>query len=207
MKHTIAFLCLCLSVGLMAQSEEFGHPKIRSANSVVWFGLDFTQANLVGHDGFTNPDDIVNRFWDSWNNLMIDEADKYDVPGQFMKSAGKHDLTTVRERNATIGAEGLVKDAPHEISKADVEAVVATYSSTEYPEGVGILYVVENFNKPKEEATIWVTAFDIASHEVLKTKRFRGEPRGFGLRNYWAGAILDVMEQMGKDYKRWLKNK
>jgi len=200
----VLFFSLVLA-GVSAQSDQIGNTRIQRANAVVWFGVDFTQAYLVGREGFTNPDEIVRIYWDSWNDLILNEADKYDIPGALMKSKSEYDLSTVRERNKTISADGLVKDKPHSISKDDVAAVVSAYSSKDYADGVGLVFVVENFNKLSTEATIWVAFFDISSHELVQTKRFTAGPRGFGFRNYWAGAIYDVIDQMGADYKKWVK--
>jgi hypothetical protein len=205
MKITFALLISLVSVGLTAQKTQIGHAKIQRANAVVWFGVDFTQAYLVGREGFSNPDEIVRIYWDSWNDMILNESEKYDIAGALMKSKSEYDLTKVRERNATISADGLVKDKPHEISESDVAAVVADYSSEEYAEGVGLVFVVENFNKLGQEATIWASFFDIATHELIQAKRFTAGPRGFGFRNYWAGAIYGTIEQMGEDYEAWAK--
>jgi hypothetical protein len=71
MKITFALLFSLLTVGLAAQKTQIGNAKIQRANAIVWFGVDFTQAYLVGREGFTNPDEIVRVYWNSWNDLMI----------------------------------------------------------------------------------------------------------------------------------------
>jgi hypothetical protein len=205
MKITFALLFSLLTVGLAAQKTQIGNAKIQRANAIVWFGVDFTHAYLVGREGFTNPDEIVRVYWNSWNDLILNESEKYDIAGALMKGKSEYDLTKVRERNATISADGLVKDKPHEISESDVAAVVSDYTSGDYSDGVGLVFVVENFNKLKQEATVWVAFFDISTHELIQTKRFSAGPRGFGFRNYWAGAIYSVIEQIREDYKAWAK--
>jgi hypothetical protein len=106
---------------------------------------------------------------------------------------------------AAKGLGGRQVDKPHEISESDVAAVVSDYTSGDYSDGVGLVFVVENFNKLKQEATVWVAFFDISTHELIQTKRFSAGPRGFGFRNYWAGAIYSVIEQIREDYKAWAK--
>ena len=39
-----------------------------------------------------------------------------------------------------------------------------------------------------------LVVFDIASREVIMHKMVAGEARGFGLRNYWAGSIYDIIK-------------
>ena len=45
---------------------------------VIWFGLDFTQAKLIGSEGFNDPVAIKEDYFRKWNHLMISEGDKYE---------------------------------------------------------------------------------------------------------------------------------
>jgi hypothetical protein len=53
---------------------------------------------------------------------------------------------------------------------------------------------------------MWVTFIDMKTRQILFTERMVAEPGGFGLRNYWAGAIKGVLEKMRKkEYEMWRK--
>ena len=69
-----------------------------------------------------------------------------------------------------------------------------------------MLFIVESFDKVSELATIHVTFFDIPSRNILLVEKMSGKPGGFGLRNYWAAAIREVIIRCGKDYKKWERN-
>jgi len=40
----------------------------------------------------------------------------------------------------------------------------------------------------------------LSDNEILIHERLRGEPIGMGLRNYWAGALFRIMEDIQKNY-------
>ena len=205
-KFAFAFFLMTLFVvQLSAQKEPFGHPRIRQANSIVWFGLDFSKAQLIGSEGFTDPVDIKERFFDKWNRLIIDEADKYNFRRTFQKESLEYDLSVVEERNKMPEADELVINSEYSLSQEEAEAVVSQYRSSEFTEGLGLVFVIESFNKPEQKGHMWVTFFDIATHEIVLIKKYSGEAGGFGLRNYWARSVYEVIEQLEKGYKIWLK--
>ena len=47
--------------------------KIEDAETIVWAGVDFSKAKIIGSIGFTDPVDINNRFLSDWNQLIIME--------------------------------------------------------------------------------------------------------------------------------------
>lgn len=205
-KFLFAFFLMSLFVvQLSAQKEPFGHPRVREANSIVWFGLDFSKAQLIGSEGFTDPVDIKERFFDRWNRLIIDEADKYNFRKTFQKESLEYDLSVVEERNKMPEADDLVINAEYSFSQEEAESIVKQYRSSEFAEGLGLVFVIESFNKPEQIGTMWVTFFDIATHEIILIEKYTGEPGGFGLRNYWARSVYEVIEKLEKNYKTWLK--
>lgn len=185
-------------------AQSFGTPEIKQASTLIWYGLDFSQAKLIGSEGFTNPYDVKDRFFQSWNQLMIDEADKYNFRKAF-RTQVEYDLAIVEERNKQPEVKDLVINSEYYLEKEQIPAIVREYAGDKYPEGVGLVFIVESFNKISSTGHVWVTVFDIASKEVLLTRRYSGEARGFGLRNYWAGSLYKIIQQLEKDYGKWLK--
>lgn len=199
------FLIAGFAVQLTAQKAPFGHPRISEASSIVWFGLDFSKAQLIGSEGFSDPVDIKTRFFDKWNRLIIDEADKYNFRSAFQKENLEYDLSVVEERNKLPEADELVINQEYSLSREDAEAAVKQYKSTEFTEGLGLVFVIESFNKTESEGTMWVTFFDIATSEIILMEHYTGKAGGFGLRNFWARSVYEVIEKLEKNYKTWKK--
>jgi hypothetical protein len=174
---------------------------------IVWFGLDFSQAKFIGQfeqgSGSLSGEDIKQNLMPAWNGLIINEPQKYNIPQTFRKSSVFNDLEVVADRNSDID-ESTMLSVNQEKREIDVAAVISDYANGEKTEGLGLVFIVEYFNKSSIEAAIIVTYFDIQTKTVLHSERMTAKPRGFGLRNYWAGAIHGVFVQINRtQYNSW----
>lgn len=172
--------------------------------SITFYGLDFSKARMVGTDGFTNPSDIVNRIFGEWNSLLVNERTKYDVEFAFGKSEVKYSFDIVSRRNLSVNPNELVTNNSYGFDEKTVASVIKGYSTKE--KGLGIVLVVEKFDKTQELASVFVTYFDIASKKVLLTERMTAKPVGFGIRNYWAGAIAKILKDCHNKVPGWESN-
>jgi hypothetical protein len=72
--------------------------------------------------------------------------------------------------------------------------------------GVGVVFIMESFNKEEEKGHMWVVFFDIPTKEVLLMEKMSGAAGGFGWRNYWARTYYNVLKEIEKtQYKAWLE--
>jgi hypothetical protein len=189
---------------LLAQSVK----DIHAAKEATWFGIDFSKAGMAGNFnefkdvGGKSGAEIRDKYFPAWNDLIKNESEKYDIKKTYDKDKLTYDLTTVRQRNKAVDAEKLMVDdvSQSTLTKEDIVKIVSHYKSDK--KGLGILYVVESFDKAAERATIWVTFFDISSRKVLSTEQYEGKPGGFGIRNFWAKSILHVIKESGEAYKK-----
>ena len=60
--------------------------------------------------------------------------------------------------------------------------------------GVGLVIVVENFNKNTETATSWITFFDIKTREILWAVQASGNCKHLGYTAHWGSGIVDGFE-------------
>lgn len=169
--------------------------------SITFFGLDFSKCKMVGTDGFSNPSDITGRMFGEWNNLIVNEKAKYDVKYAFNKTEVTYDFSIVEKRNATVKAAELVTNNSYQIDAKTVGTVIKGYTGK--TKGLGIVLVVEKFDKTEELASVFVTYFDIAGRKVLLTERVTAKPVGFGFRNYWAGAIAKILKDCHNKTSGW----
>jgi len=176
-----------------------------NTHEVTWFGVDFSNAKFIGPEGFSNPVEIVDRFFDSWNNLVVSEQKKYDIKKHFRKRYVEYDLSIVKERNSSVDPDDLVLESyeSHELSMEDIRQIISEYNSNR--SGLGLVFIVETFNKPRDLGTMYVTFFDIKTGKVLFTEKLSGKAGGIGLRNYWASSIHKVFIESGKQYGKWKK--
>ena len=188
-----------LALFLIFVPSTFAQDKERAMNepSVTWYGVDFSLAR------FTNitddPELFVKQYFNAINQLVPNEPDKYDIKELFDKEEASISLDQVTARNAGVDPSTLVVSDPYEISPEDVQAVVRSYN-TEGQNGMGLVFVAENLNKDEATGSYYVCFFDLATKDIVDARRMSGKAAGFGVRNYWAGSVYNVM-------KAWLKEK
>ncbi len=94
----------------------------------------------------------------------------------------------------------LVINTDYSLGEDEVKKIISEYDITG-KEGIGLVFIMESFNKNKELGYIWVTFFDLETKEVLLSNKMSGKPGGFGIRNYWAKSYYNVMKSIEK--KKW----
>jgi hypothetical protein len=205
-KLAIVFL-MCLGIGLNAQDKS----KVASATEIVWFGLDFTKAKFVGQfdQGMgampATGGDMRNKWIPQWNALIQNEQQNFDMKKALKVDNFYYDIANMNTLNSKINPDAIMDVNPTKISKSDIEGMVKKYEATDKKDGVGLAFIVENFNKGAQMADVYVTFFDIATKKVLICEKLSGGARGAGMRNYWAGAIKEIIKEMGSQFKDWKK--
>jgi len=176
---------------------------------VTWLGWDLTGAIFIGdREKFGSQSDIQ-RLMKSWNDLMDRERDKFNVSSMMRKKEPvvyKLDVTT--NHNAELDISNILseKSADHvHLRKDGVEQIASSYNY-EGLKGIGLMFNIESLNKTNNEASLWVTFVNMESGQVLLTERVTGSPSGGGLRNFWAGAIKEIIDHVKKkDFEAWRK--
>lgn len=193
-KTFIQVVALTLIFGLNAFSQN--REKALNESSMTWYGVDFSLAKFTMI--IDDPEDIVDRYLDAINQLVPNEPEKYDLKEYFNKSEVTIDLNEVAERNSNIDPDALVIDEKHEISLDDVKAVIKSYNTQDHS-GMGLVFIAENLNKSSQTGSYYVCFFDNSTKEIIDARRMTGKATGFGIRNYWAGSVYNVMKAWQKE--------
>lgn len=183
-----------------------------SSDDVTWFGLNFTDARMIGAfdqingAGDATPASIKNKWIPSWNGLVIGEPKNFKIKEAFRKTNLSFEMDANSKLNDAINTEKLMTFNAYSLAdpQKTIKNVVSKLNGTEKKEGFGVTFVVESFNKMIDEAVIYVVIFDIKTKNVLLTEKVIGKPVGIGLRNFWAGAVKSVLKQIDKGlYDSW----
>ncbi len=206
MKNAILFLVfLCCNYSLSAQDIK---DVFSSSKTMIEFvGLDFSQAKMVGADGFNDPGKIQSYYFGAWNGLLLSESEKYDVKGAFMKAEMDYDIEVVESRNETVDfMEMVTNKTPKSFSDETIQNAINQYDTKAMQADFGLTFLVHSFNKFQERGYIYVVIFDAKSKKVLFSDRMDGEAGGFGFRNYWARSVYEVIEKIKNgQFRRWKK--
>ncbi|MBN1416854.1 MAG: hypothetical protein JW973_17280 [Bacteroidales bacterium] len=192
MKTKITIPLIILFVGLLNHSLAQDKDRARTAESVVWFGIDFTVSKFTFVTD--DPSVIVYKYLKAINMVVLTEPEKYNINMYFHKSDVIKNIDLANEYNSKIDPAKLVINSDHRINPEDIKSVIKKYS-TEDKSGMGLIFVAENLNKIDQTGSYYVVFFDIATKEIIDSRRMEGKAGGFGFRNYWAGSVYNVMKE------------
>jgi hypothetical protein len=179
---------------------------VYSTRVATWFGIDFTKAKMIGDFGNDmSPEVLRDSYYKAWNNLLVVEKEKYNLPLFFHKQSVPYSLERVAELNSAVEPDSIMLPEFSHVplfNRPMLEEIASKYTQ-ESEKGVGVLMVVEAFDKSKEVAILDFVFFDIATGRVYFTRRFSEKPHGAGLRNYWAKTLLLALEDTSSNWENW----
>lgn len=173
---------------------------------VTWLGLDFSALQLIKYDETVTEQELQDKYFPGWNDLIVNEKDKFDIAKAIDHDDVAYDIEAVKAVNSSAKGKFITDDAKAftHLDEAQVKKMVKQYN-LKGKTGLGLVFIVEAMDKAQKEASIWVTFIKMDTKEVLLTKPVTGASGGFGFRNYWAGAINKVMKALPGYMKKWKK--
>ena len=204
-KFLISLIVLIYCVSSQAQTF---NDIFNDQTEIVWLGLDFTKTKVIG-----DKESWVNRepldLFEAWNQLMINEADKYNVAVALHKNKVKPALEVTMAHNKNLSTEDIFVTSylpEYKLSTEAIQGVVNTYDFSGYS-GIGFMIIIESFDKPAQRASMCVTFINLNTKEVLFAQRLTNSPSGFGLRNYWASTVYSILKKIrSTEYRKWMKS-
>ena len=201
----IAILCFVLVSPLFGQTKgEVFDPNAE----ITWLGLDFSGAKFIGDRERLGSESDIRHLLEALNELMIKEADKFNVAAALKKKNVQENIIVTIEHNTELDVLSMIsadgKDHVH-LNPGAVEEIIAGYDF-KGKSGIGLIFNVESFNKLIEEGSFWITFVNMNTKEVLFTERLTAPPSGFGMRNFWAGSVNGVLAKIKKkEFENWRK--
>jgi hypothetical protein len=171
---------------------------ILSSGEIVWTGLDYSHAKLIGPGQFNKPEAIVPDMFEKWNQLFLRE--RIRVIEKQTKKSITIDIEAVNKANKTGSPQQIVTSPVKEdsisnthITKDDIAAMVKAYD-LKNTNGLALVFIVDRFVKLDKngQGAVYVVAFDIATREVVFSQREATVAGGFGFRNYWFRPIKNA---------------
>ena len=185
MKKCFFFLVYFLSITVMkAQNKELYYV----------YGVDYTHAKAYA---VTESLEKFVKAFEDINMLIIREPEKYD----FSRIVRKRVKVVIEPmlKIVTMGEYENLISLNEDYEEPDYTEIIKNYDIPQ-TEGIGIVLIAKLLNKPYEIATYELIQFDIATRDILYSREVKGEAGGFGLRNYWAASVYNVIKRT-KIYK------
>ena len=209
MKINVAIVLLvlvgCFSLSAQERSDIFD-PKVK----VTWLGIDFSAHKFIGDRERLGSESDIRHLLDAWNDLIVREADKYNIADAVGRRASTfvNEIDVTKEHNAELDVISMYSDDKKDylhLTKEGVDEIIAGYDFKGLS-GIGLMFNAESFSKLNGEAAIWITFVNLETKEVFFSERMLAPPAGAGTRNYWAGAMVKMIERVKKkDFEAWRK--
>ncbi len=204
---TKAFLFgVAVTTSLLAAAQANMSEVLRGTTPLTFIGLDFSAARFTARYDFAELDQQGANYFMRWNGLMEAEWAKFNMAEPMKLVDAPTKTLYVQEINAAVDLSKAWGNGGTAFDLSRIPAMVERYA-TEDGEGVGCVFIVAEFNKGALMGDFYVVFFDMKSKAVLHTEHIIGKPMGFGLRNYWAGAVYDALKQVKSTYRRLWEQK
>ena len=172
---------------------------------VTWLGVDFSKARFT-RSGFQLTQEVIQRYFNDWNMLIISDQKKYDVRMSFRKPVMQYDLSWVTKRNKTVKINNLLSDFITIDAVYPDEEIIGYVQSSLFPTVTeySLLFIVESFDDHTKIGTVWVVILQSSTRQVVLCEKFMKNPSGFGLRNYWGRVFYNLFFDIQKyAFLRW----
>ena len=199
-------ICFALFVAQFGMSQELNPLKNKEVG-VVNIGIDFSKTTFIGAAGFTNPQDIYNRYLADWNRILVSESEKFDFQKSLKLTRYKFDVNPMRKHNLDlVKPENMVLEhIPTALTESDLAGMVKVYTEIDEEFPVAMVWIPEYYNKKTEIAFIHLVFFEVKSRKIIWTKGLEGKPSGFGVRNYWINQYKYLAKRIKMKQSKWSK--
>jgi hypothetical protein len=202
----LVFIVLLFIINFV-NSQSLKDVLLNKKYEIDFVGIDFSEAKLVGTSSdFRKPRRIIKDYFSRWNNMFHIDADKYELTNYFRKENINLLTETVDSINNIIDPYNLVVHiTPKRLNSKLTQKMINKYEVVSDNE-VSMVFIINSLNKLRKQAIVDIVYFNNKSKEIIFKTTITSEPGGFGLKNYWEGAFLNLFKQVKKkEYKKWKK--
>ena len=165
--------------------------KAQIAEQYYVYGVDFSHVKV--HGATESIEQFANAFRDI-NLLFIQQPDKYDCRRMVRRQISGVYIEPIININSIADKTQMMTYTP-ETNDLDTKQMVKDYVLPQ-TSGMGIVLIAKLLNKPAGIAIYDAVLFDIQSRQILHQEEVSGRAGGFGLRNYWAGSVYNVIKSV-----------
>lgn len=188
-KFLLFFAALGLAWGASAQ------PELANVSELYVYGVDFSVVKVIG------AEETVQQFATTFpriNQLLVDEPSKYDFAKAFRMPIAALDITPTQTNNQNCDYTNLKSmNTEQNKSAEEIQQMVESYQLSQ-SEGTGVVLIALTLDKGAGKGTYQVVFFDIANRNIILSRTVTAKAGGFGLRNYWAWSVYNVMKSWKK---------
>ncbi len=196
---TLTFFFGLFFIGTSVFAQASKEDVFKSGTETLWLGLDYTHFKIKGED--VEPEKLK-EYMVSWNSLILKEEEKYKLKEFFHKKEVSSNIDKALKRIEKLDPSKRISESiagQHKLKEKTVDKVAGSYAMKDADASLGVVFVMEEYNKVKEYGSMWACFIDLSSGNVLHKKHFKTEPGGIGFRNYWARPYYNAMMKLKEE--------
>ncbi|MCC8036418.1 MAG: hypothetical protein LIO77_10950 [Rikenellaceae bacterium] len=182
-------LTTTLVLGLCMVGTAGAQTDLQSVTTANYYGIDFSHTKVFGA---SETDTQFRNAFTNINILVIEEGKKYNLANAFGKNFPIQNFETANSR-VILNQDLRTSDKTYRIGDDQLGEILSAYGGND--QGVGLLIICQLLNKQDNQGVWKVVLFDIPTKEIIYTKDVSGKAGGFGLRNFWAGSLYQVLKK------------
>ncbi|MDO5665876.1 MAG: hypothetical protein Q4G63_11560 [Bacteroidia bacterium] len=184
----IILLCMGTTQNVSAQKEN-----LKDVESISFYGIDFSYAKVYG------ADESAEKFIDVFariNDLFESEPKKYNAGKAFGIMNTELFNSQMRKEAGKVSTRNLfIEENKYSITDTEINQVVSKLDK-QGESKYGAVVICGLLNKLANYGTFTFIVFEQGTNKVIFQKEVAGKAKGFGLRNFWAGALFDAMKKL-----------
>lgn len=180
---------------------------VYSSNTIVYYGLDFSNFRLIEPSRINEGADIRDVQFPAWNSFVLNVIPMSKMEKWFKKTSVIYSPIAVTISNSKVLDANVVARLPFKSEMTEIQKTISGYQKpTNLNNKIGMVVMVEYFQKNPREASAYVIFFDTSNGAIIEskniiTKNFDGN----GLTNYWGEACQNfIKEYFDKTYSKGL---
>ncbi|MGQ0828421.1 MAG: hypothetical protein ACT4ON_08500 [Bacteroidota bacterium] len=175
-----------------------------NAKTITFYGFDFTNFRLLEPQRIYESKKIRDIHFPGWNQYVMGKASSSVIADWFDKSEVIYDVTTITKQNSLVNENNVVATM-YNCNLDSIKYSVANYEKNkDNMNKIGIVVNVEYFDKSKNEASAYITFFDMGTGGVISSEKVTNNyANGIGLTNYWGVSLVEMI----RDYKSGIRTK
>lgn len=187
MKKIAFFIALLISVSCFAQNKA----ALKDIEAINFYGVDFSKGKVYAA---SESGDQFKYAFREINTLFISEARKYDVAKFLKKRVLGVYIDDVRTRIASRSIDDIFTfDSEFSLDDSAIKGILSSLSIKEAG-GTGVIIITERVDKTQNRAYYRIVFFDVKTRNIIDSWKSSGKGKGFGLRNFWAHSVREVLK-------------
>lgn len=206
----LLFTLLINPIISLGQNNKYKAYDILKADTIIWYGFDFSQLKLTNGDKVDQAATIKYRDGPAWVECLEESFTESELRKCFYK---KYIINTESTKSSfeLLDDNNWVIVKPFALDTGLIGNIIKQYDH-QNNKGIGLVVLLENFNKYQEEVSEFMVFFDIVSNEIIYLVRITGKTYGIGMTKHWCDhGVVEItkdylVRHLRKDLRKLSKN-